>query len=613
MADRPRQTLTDYVTIALSPALIMALVGSLVFFLVEVAYAGAYGSEMRWMLFFFVFGMVLIARISLMGEIAGRAGIYAFVLGVLVWFGLLKYVTYPANSPVGALRGLVNLGLIILAWWCVNRLVRDCTQIDDRTQIDSRGLLQAAGLEDLDVRAEERRKHVPEAASRERERPEEEEQPGGWWARWKRYREERANRRTPGVTVVWFSLAALPLFGLGQSLIPAEAADRRRYVFWLMTVYLAAGLGLLLTTSFLGLRRYLNQRKLRMPPAMTAVWLSLGGGLVAVLLLVGALLPRPLAEYPLFEFSPVGSEKSDASRFAQRGEDPGEGEGRAGDGKNDKAEDNATGGKGKDGADKGKAAGKGKDGGGKDKSGEKGGEKGQKGADKGGKDKGSKGKDGDQGKNGNDSDKSDDGESAESQSLTQSLSEMWKSMAPVLKWIVFGLIALIVLVLVLRSGLKWLANFFEWARKLLDALRNLFSGLFGGWGGAADEKEEAAEERVVPPRPFASFSNPFTDGTARGRSPRELVRYTFAAFEAWARDRGLGRAADETPLEFARRVGDEVPELEDDARHLANLFAQAAYSAEELPVAASSGLRQTWEHLIDLAVRTGSASPALHG
>src|SRR5579864_6158417 len=114
MAERPRQTLTDYVTIAISPALIMTLVGSLIFFLVEVLYAGNYGPEMRWMLFFFVFGMVLIGRVALTGEIAGRANIYAVILGCLVWIGLQKYVTYPARSPVGALRGLINLGLVVL-------------------------------------------------------------------------------------------------------------------------------------------------------------------------------------------------------------------------------------------------------------------------------------------------------------------------------------------------------------------------------------------------------------------------------------------------------------------------------------------------------------------
>src|SRR5437764_4534101 len=114
-----------------------------------------------------------------------------------------------------AARGLVNLGLLLLAGWCVARLVRDCTQIDDQTDVAARGLLQAAGLEDLDPRAEDRRRAG--APADEPSQPE----PRGWLERWQRSRAERRKRRTPGVTVVWFSLAALPLFGLGQSLIPA--------------------------------------------------------------------------------------------------------------------------------------------------------------------------------------------------------------------------------------------------------------------------------------------------------------------------------------------------------------------------------------------------------
>ena len=37
-----------------------------------------------------------------------------------------------------------------------------------------------------------------------------------------------------------------------------------------MVIYVGSGLGLLLTTSFLGLRLYLQRRRLRMPLAMTA-------------------------------------------------------------------------------------------------------------------------------------------------------------------------------------------------------------------------------------------------------------------------------------------------------------------------------------------------------
>jgi hypothetical protein len=83
-----------------------------------------------------------------------------------------------------------------------------------------------------------------------------------------------------------------------------------------MVLYVGSGLGLLMTTSFLGLRRYLRQRNLRMPAAMTGTWLTLGGCLIVALMLVGALLPRPYGEYQLTDFTPLGSKERNASRYA---------------------------------------------------------------------------------------------------------------------------------------------------------------------------------------------------------------------------------------------------------------------------------------------------------
>src|SRR5207237_7622608 len=140
--------------------------------------------------------------------------------------------------------------------------------------------------------------------------------------------------------------AALPLFGLGQSLIPSEATGRRQYAFWLMVIYVGSGLGLLLTTCLLGMRRYLRQRRLQMPVAMTSLWLGSGVALIAAFLLAGALLPRPLAEYPLVSLRPLGSTDRDASRFAPNSDTAGKREGRPGaDGKGDAAKD-GSGGKG---------------------------------------------------------------------------------------------------------------------------------------------------------------------------------------------------------------------------------------------------------------------------
>src|SRR5438132_2605939 len=321
---KPRQSLADYVTIALSPLLIMALVGSLVFFLLEILYVGQYSGRLQWTLFCFVFAMVLIARISI-EQGYERAGLYGIALAVAVFLALQAFVEYPEGSPMKGIGWAINAGLMALIWWCAHRLTWDCTHIDEKVDASGKGVLEAAGL---DREAENQETPPPDAADKDIKHKK-----AGfvvWLDRYRRYRQEQLRKpHTPGVWVVYFSLAALPLFGLGQALIPVEEEERRRYAFWLMVYYVASGLGLLLTTSFLGLRRYLRQRKLKMPAAMTATWLLLGGGLIAVLMLLGALLPRPYGEYQFLKFTPLGSQELESSQYAVKSDGGGKGEGQA--------------------------------------------------------------------------------------------------------------------------------------------------------------------------------------------------------------------------------------------------------------------------------------------
>src|SRR5437660_12879168 len=131
MKSESQPTLADYVIVAVSPALIMALVGSLVFFLVEVLYVGEYGARMRWILFCFVFGSVLVSRISMETEIAERAGLYGVVLALLVWIGLQTYVAYAPSGPLAGLGPFINAFLVAVTWWSAHRLTWDCTHLDD--------------------------------------------------------------------------------------------------------------------------------------------------------------------------------------------------------------------------------------------------------------------------------------------------------------------------------------------------------------------------------------------------------------------------------------------------------------------------------------------------
>ena len=87
----------------------------------------------------------------------------------------------------------------------------------------------------------------------------------------------------------------------------------------------------------------------------------------------------------------------------------------------------------------------------------------------------------------------------------------------------------------------------------------------------------------------------------------ELIRYTFAAVQAWARERDLGRQPGETPLEFAQRVGMEVPALEADLNRLAVLYARAVYARGGLPGNSVEVLRHFWQRLEAVAEQPLSA------
>ena len=245
----------------------------------------------------------------------------------------------------------------------------------------------------------------------------------------------------------------------------------------------------------------------------------------------------------------------------------------------------------------------------------RGGRKGEKG-EKGGKDKGEKGEKGkgEKGKGekgekgkGEKGDKSASGEkkaddakdSAKAQTPPASnrLAEALQKVGPWLKWLVFAALAVAVLVALLRGGLGWLANFTDWARRWLEAWRAFWEGLFSA--KPEDESESTAFEEAAadPTVPFSAFADPFLTGKAARLDARELVRYTFQALEAWARERDLGRRPDETAQEFLARLGDELPTLDAEARRLGELHARVEYGRGTLPGGAVETVRRFWERL----------------
>jgi hypothetical protein len=107
---------------------------------------------------------------------------------------------------------------------------------------------------------------------------------------------------------------------------------------------------------------------------------------------------------------------------------------------------------------------------------------------------------------------------------------------------------------------------------------------------------EAAAPQPIELR-FADYTDPFATGMAQRVSSGELLAYSFAAVEAWGRERGCPRAADQTPLEFAHRLGAAQTEVAAEVLAVADLYCQHVYAGGASPATVGPSLRRLWQRL----------------
>jgi hypothetical protein len=484
----PVRTLADYLAMAVAPAWIMGMVGSLMLFLVEAIYRGAFGAEVRWTLCWFVLAAVLVSRISIQ-QGTSYATLYGLTLGAATALRLSQFI---GLNPLALL-------LIALLWWCASKLTWDCTLIDDDADASGEGLLDRAGLQPGAPDAPPTAASAPPATSAPaRSKP----------------------IHTPGLWVVYFSLGALPVFGLGQLAIPLDDPSARFRGFLWLCVYLGCAMGLLFTTSFLGLRRYLRQRRLLMPAPVARLWLGLGA-IATIAILVGALfLPRPEAADTLAGLAarlpPVSS--PDPSRTNGRSDErSGETRPRA-ESNEQESEQTARFPSGPE----------------RDAVGARPADEGQPGR----------------------------GRRAEDQQggQTPTMGEAPARLLDGLRWLTIAAGMMLALAVLIRFVPQWLQKLKR--RK-------------------ASPRTAAAQPNAGQPRrnlSFAAYPNPFTTGRAARMSPTQLTIYTFEALQAWAADHGCARRPEQTPAEFGRTVTEFVPTLSREVLGSVRLYQRVAYA-----------------------------------
>ena len=354
----------------------------------------------------------------------------------------------------------------------------------------------------------------------------------------------------PGLWVIYFSLGALPVFGLGQGLIPARDVAGRRYGFILLCVYLAAALGLLLLSSFLGLRRYLRQRHLKMPPAMAATWVTMGS-VVGLGILVGCiLLPRPNADWSLTAMiDRLGdTPRKSSTESKEEGEEVGS--------KERQSSQQQAG-----------------------------------------------GRTGEESEQGRPAEKLDRKKESPSAARASERAKPQATPAPpaltvsprgplrLLRIALYAALVLLILIVTWKYKERLLGMLREFCRALQEFWRNLF---------ASRQVEPHQKEAGVPEsaaHPFAAFSNPFASGEAGRMSLQELIVYSFKGLEAWATERRCGRRPDQTPFEFSELLGEQVPELAFEVRQVTRLYVQVAFAKASSPAGCEPVLEALWNKM----------------
>jgi hypothetical protein len=345
----------------------------------------------------------------------------------------------------------------------------------------------------------------------------------------------------------------LPTFGIAQGFIPSSDLASRQWVFQLFIAYILASLGLLMTTSLIGLMRYLHARKVEMPNSLMISWIAVGSVAGVVLLGVAWLLPRPAPEYSIARAIPFSFKTPDSTRPNRwaLGNDGQEAGGQA----------NST---------------------------RRGGQSGQGQSGQGQSGQGQSG----QGQSGQ-------GQSGQGASTSQGSSSSFRmpSIPGGLGTLIKILAALALISLLLWSAIRYRREIMVGIRTWLDGIARWWSLFLGRKGRQLKGIAPISTAPIEPRRPFSTFKNPFRDRAMSQLTPDEIVAFSFNALEAWAYEVGHPRHEDQTPIEFAKSLSRSAPEIGPSAQAFTKLVNQSAYAPSTLDRSCLPTVQKLWEQI----------------
>ncbi|HMP80553.1 MAG TPA: hypothetical protein PKD54_13950 [Pirellulaceae bacterium] len=601
--------MTTWLLEIIGPALLILFLGSFVYLLVLVFYWGPHTLRLQWIMGLFVASAVLVSRISIeLGR--ERAFLYLLPLAAATMITASALVKFDAAPALGM---LALLSLIFIILWLADRLTWDTTVIDASRDTSSQGLLSR--LRPSWLRRSIRDQSAPQGPEEShsgQEQGQSDAQAGNLIKLL--FTTKPAN--TPGLWVLCTALVTLPAFALGQWFVPADYPGGFGYAKLLFAVHVAAGLGLMTTTSLLGLQRYLNNRRIGLPADVAQTWIIAGGLIAALVLVLIWVAPQFHAQSRLQGTLSWLSAKERPSDKKALGRDGTEQQKRGNSGSESDQNKGSTSGGGRPNGQSGSA--------GQSSSGQKSGQSGQAdqksqqagNSSQNSQDQQNQSRSSNQGRQqtspsetANPSDntgrqtQTDDDkppeEPAEESSQAEAkpanpsggapsewssnrrtesgsgnspvqIAEVGARAAAIIRWL--GIFALVAAAIFFRQELM----------AILRELWAMWMRLFDKQSKATSSElphQDTANGRRRNSKPFAAFRNPFRAGLKL--SNHQLLIYTFAAVEALAREMGCERLEEETPNEFSARLGSRIPQLNPGVLQLSASYCQSVFGNQQ--------------------------------
>jgi hypothetical protein len=137
----------------------------------------------------------------------------------------------------------------------------------------------------------------------------------------------------------------------------------------------------------------------------------------------------------------------------------------------------------------------------------------------------------------------------------------------------------------------------EMIRSIIAAITEFFRRFL-----AYNPARKAAKQIEAAPPParfssFAEYKNPFFAAKDHAMPPEQIMIYSYEAVQVWAIEQGVAPRPEETAREFCSRLSEHHPDLDSHLSQLARLYAHAAYGTKLPPDSDLEPIKELWRQL----------------